>query len=161
MKENKDDFHFRFRQKIGIVDTLTHQKDNYPEDFYQVLEKLDLVLRVYIGEQMGTDGVQELAVLLGVLSLDAHLLFSMPTEAYSFFKCVLNPTNKWDICQEAGLGFGSIFRAYSQLRTFLIDNKERVTEVYNKYYDVSKQITDENNEKYGKLLQERGLNSEK
>lgn len=155
------DFNFEFRKHIGIVDTITHQKDSYPKYFYLILEKLDLVLRVYIGEKMGTNGVEELATLLGILSLDSHLLFSMPTEAYAFFKCILNPKNEWDICKESGLGFGSIFRAYSQLRTYLIDNKERISEVYDKYCEIKRQVTDENNEKYGEILKNKEKINEK
>lgn len=156
---DKEDFNFKFRKDIGIKDTISHQKDTYPKEFYLVLEALDLVLRVYTGEKMGTDGTQELATLMSILSLDAHLLFSMPSEPFAFFKCILNPQHQWDICQDAGLGYGSIYRAYSSLRTYLIDNKERVTEVYNKYYEVQRAITEENNEKYGKLLKnERKIN---
>ena len=148
-----------FRQELGIVDNITHQLEEYPKGFYLIEEALDLVLRVHVGEKMGTDGVNELATLFSILSLDAHLLYSMPKRAFAFFKSIVNPQHQWDICQDAGLRFGSIYGAYCSLKTYLIDNKERVTEVYNKYYEVQRAITEENNEKYGKLLKnEREIN---
>ena len=151
----------KIRQEIGIVDNITHQLEEYPKGFYLIEEALDLVLRVHVGEKMGTDGVNELATLFSILSLDAHLLYSMPKKAFAFFKSIVNPQRQWDICQDAGLRVGSIYGAYCSLKTYLIDNKERVTEVYNKYYEVQSAITEENNKKYGKLLKNKGEINEK
>ena len=161
--ENKKEQTFAdtFRQELGIVDNITHQLEEYPKGFYLIEEALDLVLRVHVGEKMGTDGVDELATLFSILSLDAHLLYSMPKRARAFFKSIVNPQHQWDICQDAGLRFGSIYGAYCSLKTYLIDNKERVTEVYNKYYEVQRAITEENNKQYGKLLQDKGKINEK
>ena len=52
------------------------------------------------------------------------------------------------------MGFGYIHRAYSQLRTFLIDNKERVTEAYNKYAEMSSEFTNQQREKYKNKFKE-------
>ena len=88
--ENKKEQTFAdtFRQELGIVDNITHQLEEYPKGFYLIEEALDLVLRVHVGEKMGTDGVNELATLFSILSLDAHLLYSMPKRARAFSKAL-------------------------------------------------------------------------
>lgn len=130
-----NDKHKYFQEQWGILDSLTYRDESYPDDFYQVLECLDLVMRVYSGEKMGTSGVQEMSTLMALFVLDPMLLHFMPKSAYAFFKAILNPKNKYDIFSESKIGYGSIFRTYSDLRTYLIDNKERVTDVYKRLID--------------------------
>ena len=138
----------KFAAQSGIKDTVSLRKFNYPEKFYQVLEALDLVMRVWCGEPMGTSGVHELGILFSIIQTDYRLLSHMPQEAYAFFKCILNPDNDSKICDEACMGHGYMHRAYAELRTYLIDNKERVTEVYNKWYEFSNSLSEEMQNKY-------------
>lgn len=144
----------KYAKMSGMVDNITYTEYTYPDKFYLVLEKLDLVMRVWNGEKMGTCGVEELAGLMAILKLDYELLYDMPLEAHVFFRCILNPKNAWEICDKANMGFGYIHRAYSQLRTFLIDNKERVTEAYNKYAEMSSEFTNQQREKYKNKFKE-------
>ena len=81
----------KYAKMSGMVDNITYAKYTYPDKFYLVLEKLDLVMRVWNGEKMGTCGVEELAGLMAILKLDYELLYDMPLEAHVFFRCILNP----------------------------------------------------------------------
>lgn len=144
--------HVETAKRFGIKDSITIRCYEYPNKFYLVLEALDLVMRVYNGEEMGTDGVDELCILMAIFRIDKMLLLEMPKEARAFFRCIVNPKNIFDICNKASLGYGSIHRAYSELRTYLIDNKERVTEVYNKLCD--DKYWKELEKKYAKILKE-------
>lgn len=144
----------QFSKQNGVKNNITGRTRQYPKKFYQVLGVLDLVMRVYNGEEMGTSGVDELAILMAVLYIDRSLLSCLPKDAHIFFKCILNPKNAWKICSDGGLGYGYIHRAYSELRTYLIDNKERISEVYERLYDFSSKLSDEMDNKYAKILQE-------
>lgn len=74
-----------------IDDSIETRRENYPPKFYQVLEKIDLVMRNWIGEKMGTSGVEELYVLAGIFALDWELAYYMPPSARVFFNTLVNP----------------------------------------------------------------------
>lgn len=142
----------RFAKQDGIKDTITCQTHDYPSKFYLILEHLDVIMRVRNDEQMGTSGVDELAILLAIMHFDRSLLSHCPKEAYVFLKCLVHPQKDWDICQNAGMGFGYLHRAYYALRQYLIDNKERIMETYDKYYELSSAWSDAQDEKWAKKL---------
>ena len=96
----------RFSAQNGIKDTVTCQKYAYPEKFYLILENLDLVARLRSGEELGTSGVHELAQLLSILCIDHSLLSSMPKEAYTFLKCLVQPQKDFEIFGDADMGHG-------------------------------------------------------
>ena len=141
-----------FSAQDGIKDTVTCQKYSYPTMFYQVLENLDLVARLRSGEELGISGVYESAQLLSILYIDYSLLASMPKEAYTFLKCLVQPQKDFDIFSAADMGHGALFRAYYAFRQYLIDNKERITESWNAIYGFSSDLAKKQNEKYAKIL---------
>jgi len=138
MVYTSDEDKVRYAKNDGIIDSITLEKNNYPPDFYLVLENLDLVTRVWLREDMGTSGTWELAQLLSVLVFDIRLWSHIPKEAYAYLKCICNPKERFTICTEADLGHGDMIKAYYYLRKYLIDNKERVIESYNAFYKASK-----------------------
>ncbi len=120
MKSNKD--------KINT--TVSTRVQNYPPKFYQVLEKIDLVMRNWVGDEMGTSGTQELCVLCGIFALDWELEYNLPPSARAWFFTLVNPKHAWEFHKDKGNIFGEQLKAYADLRQFLIDNAERVTEDY-------------------------------
>ena len=58
--EKRKQSDLQFKEKHGIVDNITYRSDTYPPKFYQVLEKLDIVMRLWAGDKMGTSGYDEL-----------------------------------------------------------------------------------------------------
>ena len=113
-----------------IDNSIETRRENYPPKFYQVLEKIDLVMQNWIGEKMGTSGVEELYILAGIFALDCELGFDLPSSARAFFIELVNPKNGWKYHHEHGNIMGGQLKAYADLRQFLIDNAERVTEDY-------------------------------
>lgn len=133
--EKRKQFDLKFKEKHGIVDNITYRSDTYPPKFYQVLEKLDIVMRLWAGDEMGTSGYDELLHLCGTIGFDSSLYWDMPPSARAFFMVLINPKNQWNILQEKAGGFGDMYRAYADLRQYLIDNKERVTNAYLRYME--------------------------
>lgn len=123
------------------------RRENYPEKFYQVLEKIDLIMQNWIGEKMGTSGVEELYVLAGIFALDSGLGFELPPSARAFFMELVNPKNAWKYHHEHGNIMGGQLKAYSDLRQFLIDNAERVTEDYLMLVDARSELRKKNKNK--------------
>ena len=153
-QKEHDERNVYFSSLNGIKDTVTCQKYAYPEKFYLILDNLDLVARLRSGEELGTSGVHELAQLLSILYIDHSLLSSMPKEAYSFLKCLVQPQKDFEIFSATDMRNGALFRAYYAFRQYLIDNKERVIESWNAIYDFSTDLTKKQNEKYAKMLKE-------
>ena len=113
-----------------IDNSIETRRENYPPKFYQVLEKIDLIMQNWIGEKMGTSGVEELYVLAGIFALDWELGYYVPASARAFFIELVNPKNGWEYHHRHGNIMGGQLKAYADLRQFLIDNAERVTEDY-------------------------------
>ena len=134
-EEKKKNFDLKCKEKHGIVDNITYRSDTYPPKFYQVLEKLDIVMRIWSGDKMGTSGYDELLHLCGTIGFDSSLYWDMPPSARAFFMILINPKSHWSIAQENIGGFGDMYRAYADLRQYLIDNKERVTNAYLRYME--------------------------
>lgn len=153
-QKEHDERNVRFSALNGIKDTVTCQKYVYPEKFYLILEYLDLVARLRSGEELEASGVHELAQLLTILCIDYSLLASIPKEAYTFLKCLVQPQKDFEIFDATGMGHGALFRAYYAFRQYLIDNKERVMESWNAIYEFSTDLTKKQNEKYAKRLKE-------
>jgi len=141
-KYNKDkDFRLRYLKEDGIIDNVTYRSDDYPPKFYQVLEKLDLIMRLYIGDEMGVTGYDELLELGGIIALNGHLKYGMPETAKALFRSFVNPKNAWKLFHDSGAVFGGALRAYSDLRQYLIDNAEKVEECHEKYYKLRQEIS--------------------
>lgn len=153
-QKKHDECNVRFSAQDGIKDTVTCQKYTYPEEFYLILKNLDLVARLRSGEELGISGVNELAQLLSILCIDHSLLSSMPKEAYTFLKCLVQPQKDFEIFDATDMRHGALFRAYYAFRQYLIDNKERVMESWNAIYEFSTDLTKKQNEKYAKMLKE-------
>ena len=130
------------RDKINT--TIASRVKSYPPTFYQVLEKIDLVMRNWVGDKMGTSGVAELCVLCGIFALDWELEYNLPPSARAWFNTLVNPKNAWDFHQKHGNVFGEQLKAYADLRQFLIDNAERVTNDYELLLNARKEIRNEN-----------------
>lgn len=106
------------------------RRENYPPKFYQVLEQLDLVMCNWVGDEMGTLGTQELCILCGIFALDWELEYDLPPSARAWFVHLVNPKNAWKYHHDNCNVFGEQLKAYADLRQFLIDNAERVTQDY-------------------------------
>lgn len=124
---------------------IVKRKEKYPPKFYQVLEKIDLVMRNWVGDKMGTDGVQELHILCGIFAIDWWLEYNMPSSARAWFVELVNPKNAWKYHDKSGNVFGSQLKAYADLRQYLIDNAERVTKAYNTLMNTRLDLKEENN----------------
>lgn len=117
------------KEKVNVaVDT---RKENQPENFYHVLDSLDLVMRNWVGDEMGTKGTDELCILCGIFALDQELEYYMPTSARAWLIELVNPKNSWKYHHEHGNVFGGQLKAYADLRQYLIDNAEKVANAYN------------------------------
>lgn len=125
---------------MAINKDIEKRRENYPDKFYQVLEKLDLVMQNWIGTKMGTSGIDELYVLAGIFALDWELGYELPPSARAFFNELVNPKNAWRVHHDNGNIMGGQLKAYADLRQFLIDNAERVTEDYLILMDARKDI---------------------
>ena len=110
---------------------IVKRRENYPKHFYQVLENLDLVMRNWVGEEIGTLGTWELNILCGIFAIDWELEYKMPPSARAWFVQLVNPKNGWQYHHKNGNISGGQLKAYADLRQYLIDNAERVTEAYN------------------------------
>lgn len=104
--------------------------DNYPDKFYQVLEYLDIVMRNWVGDQMGSSGTRELDTLCGIFAVDWELEYYLPPSARAWFIQLIKPKDAWRYHHENQNVFGGMLKAYADLRQFLIDNAERVTADY-------------------------------
>lgn len=129
---------------MTINKDIVKRRENYPDKFYQVLEKIDLVMRNWVGDKMGTSGVEELYVLAGIFALDWELAYDMPASARVFFNTLVNPKTAWKAQHENYHIMGGQLSAYAELRQFLIDNAERVTEDYLILMDARKKIREGN-----------------
>lgn len=110
---------------------IVNRQEDYPKGFYQVLEYLDLVMRNWVGEEMGTKGTWELNMLCGIFAIDWELECKMPTSARAWFIELVNPKGAWAYHHKNGNITGGQLKAYADLRQYLIDNAERVTKAYN------------------------------
>lgn len=119
------------------------RRKNYPKYFYQVLEKLDLVMRNYIGDEVGTRGTIELNMLCAIFAIDWELEYNMPASARAWFVQLVNPKNGWYYHHEHGNIMGFQLKAYADLRQYLIDNAERVIKAYNMLIECRDRITKE------------------
>jgi len=138
--EKKKDFHKRCCAKDNIVDNISYRNEDYPEKFYHVLEKLDLLINKYI-EKDNMNGFEEITSLGGIIALSGPLAYNMPISAKAFFDVLVCTKNKFEIFRKANIIYGNMPRAYADLRQYLIDNKEIVAECYTKYYDLRDQIS--------------------
>ena len=93
--------------------------------FYLVLEKVDFLMQLWAGEQMGDDGVYELVSLCNIIYHCKGMWYAMPKEAKNFFRVLINPKNK----HKFSVGKGGQYRNYAQLRQYLIDNQEAISKV--------------------------------
>lgn len=139
--DKKKDFHLRCCEKSGIVDNISYRSDDYPPKFYLVLEKLDLIMRLYVNDEMGTSGFDELIGLCGLIGLNGHLSYYMPKTARAFFLVLINPKQAYKIFEKSGIVYGNMNRAYADLRQYLIDNKETVAQCYCEYYALRDKIS--------------------
>lgn len=119
------------------------RRENYTNELYRVLEYLDLVMRNWTGEELGTKGTKELCMLCGIFAIDWELEDKMPPSARAWFVQLVNPKNGWQYHHEHGNIAGSQLKAYADLRQYLIDNAERVTKVYNLLIEKSEDGNDE------------------
>lgn len=138
--EKKKDFRRQCCEKDNIVDNITYRSDDYPKRFYLVLEKLDLLINRYLDKE-SMYGFEEITSLGGILALNGHLAYNMPISAKAFFDVLVCPQNQFRIFEKANIVYGNMPRAYADLRQYLIDNKEIVTECYDKFYDLRDQIS--------------------
>lgn len=98
------------------------------DKFYLVMEKVDFLMQLWAGEQMGDDGVYELMSLCHLIYSCKGMWYEMPKEAKDFFRVLINPKNKYKM----STGKGGQYRNYAQLRQYLIDNQEAISKVMRK-----------------------------
>lgn len=98
------------------------------DEFYLVTEKVDFLMQLWAGEQMGDDGVYELMSLCNLIYSCKGMWYEMPKEAKDFFRVLINPKNKYKM----STGKGGQYRNYAQLRQYLIDNQEAISKVMRK-----------------------------
>lgn len=134
---------FMKKYKLKQDNSIVTRRDEAPAKFYQILEKIDIIAQNWVGESMGSNGVDELFWLAGIFAIDYNLGYNLPPEARVFFYTLINPKNAWDYQNKHHCVFSGQLGGYFHLRQFLIDNAERVTLAYNKLYEASRNLDKE------------------
>ena len=108
-----------------------------PKNTRIILEHLDHVARLRIGEKLGTSCIFELMSLCAIFAIDGMLEYEMPASAKAFFISLINREKGNEYMHDHGILPGGMLASYASLRQYIIDNSDRV----NKAYGVLEQMT--------------------